>query len=267
MATALFHATVVAYAVSCALFLTQLGKTPPKWSSAAMPTLAVGALLHLAGVIAAAVVDGWSPVGGIQQALTAFSLGIAIAFWLVARKYRLAAVGAFVTPIPLLMLTSAHVGRVEPLSAGVRGMLLAVHITANLLGEIAFALAFAVAIAYLLQERRLKRKQLQGVFFRLPSLDVLDHLGLRCVTVGFPLLTIGIVLGAVVARRRGEDLFVSSEQILGLLMWIAFATVLALRATAGWRGRRAAIGTVLGFVLGAAVLVAYLVRSSSAGGA
>lgn len=264
MANAFFFATAAAYAVAAALFSAQLAKTPPAWARHALTALWVGAGLHVAfiGIGASA---GVCPVRGIQGALTFFSVGLVITFLVVARRYELKAVGAFVTPVTLLMLVSAHFSRASgPLSAGVRGVVLTIHIAANLIGQVAFALAFAVSVGYLLQERRLKKKKLLGAFGRMPSLDVLDHLGFRSVTVGFPFLTVGIVLGGIVARRIGDDFHFSPAQVLAILMWLVFAGVVALRVSAGWRGRRAAFGTILGFLLGVAVLVTYLVRTAPA---
>jgi ABC-type uncharacterized transport system permease subunit len=261
---ALFFATAAAYAVASALYSAQLAKTPPPWARHATTVLRVGAVLHFC-FVAVGASSGVCPVRGVQGALTFFSLGLIGTFLFVTRRYQLKAVGAFVTPITLLMIVSAHFSRASgPLSAGVRGVVLTIHIAANLIGEVAFALAFALSVAYLVQERRLKQKKLLGVG-RMPSLDVLDHLGFRSVTVGFPFLTLGIVLGGIVARQLDDAFRVSSAQVLAVLMWLVFAGVVALRVSAGWRGRRAAIGTILGFLLGVAVLVAYLVRDPGSG--
>lgn len=267
MANAAFFATVAVYAVASALFSAQLARTPPAIARHALRVLGAGAVLHFC-FAAITVSSGLWPMRGIQGALTFSSLALVLVYLFIGSRYALKAVGAFVTPITLLMLVSAHFARASgTLSAGVRGAVLTIHIAANLIGEIAFALAFAMGVGYLLQERSLKRKKLMGVFARMPSLDVLDHVGFRCVTVGFPFLTLGIVLGGVVARSMGEPFFFSSAQILALLMWLVFAGVVALRVSAGWRGRRAAIGTIIGFALGAAVLVAYLVRAVPSSGA
>ena len=126
----------------------------------------------------------------------------------------------------------------------------------------AFALAFAAAVGYVLQERMLRRKKLGGIFQRLPALDVLDSLSLRLVLAGFPLLTLGIVTGTMWAVRMDPSApTFSAPQGFGLLAWLVFAAVLLLRVAAGWRGRRAAIGTMVGFFFAVAVLVGYVVRA------
>jgi ABC-type transport system involved in cytochrome c biogenesis permease subunit len=53
----------------------------------------------------------------------------------------------------------------------------------------------------------------------------------------------------------------SPAQTLGLLTWVVFAAVLVLRIAAGWQGRRAALGTIMGFLCALAVLVGYVVQA------
>jgi len=174
--------------------------------------------------------------------------------------------GAFITPITLLLFLGAGLGRtVAHVPPGVRSILLPIHIGVNVLGIAAFTLAFAVALAYVIQERQLRRKQLGAIFHRLPPLDTLDALGLKLVTIGIPLLTFGIVTGTMVATQNHGALELSTAQILALLAWLFFAGVLLLRWAAGWRGRRAAIGMMLGFFCTMAVLVGYVLRASARG--
>jgi ABC-type uncharacterized transport system permease subunit len=139
--------------------------------------------------------------------------------------------------------------------------MLTFHIAANVLGLVAFALAFVAGIAYVLQERLLRRRQLTGAFQRLPSLGVLDKIGLRSVLTGFPLLTFGMITGTFwLLRSDGSQFYVS--QALGLVAWAIFAGVIILRVAAGWRGRKAALGTMMGFVFTLLVLVGYAVRAA-----
>src|SRR5262249_15342870 len=127
----------------------------------------------------------------------------------------------------------------EP-SARVKSAILPLHVTVNLLGDGLFALAFATAALYLIQERHLKQKNLGGVFRRLPPLDALDLAEHRFLLAGFPLLTLGILTGTLWARHvelgSATDVW---RAIFGYATWVLYAGVLVLRAAAGWRGRRA----------------------------
>jgi ABC-type uncharacterized transport system permease subunit len=138
---------------------------------------------------------------------------------------------------------------------------------ANLLGIALFLLAGAAAALYLVQEKRLKQKKratLRGGG-NLPPLDTLDRAIHRFLVAGFLPLTLGVVTGTFWARSLETG---SPDEVMravfGYATWLLIALVLVLRATAGWRGRRAAYGTIAGLACAAAVVIVYLVRPSAA---
>ena len=259
----LFIATALLYTVSCGLYLVHLVRGSKGYSTLANRLLGLSAITHFGFLVAAQLLEGRLPFGDIYRTLSLVSLLTVLAFLLLELRYPVSVLGAFLTPVTLLFFLGSGLGTsVAPVPEDVRSALLPVHIAVNLLGIVAFALAFAAAIAYVLQERLLRRKRLTGIFQRLPALDVLDSIGLRAVITGFPLLTLGIVTGAFWATRlHDRGTLVAPEQGFALLAWLVFAAVLLLRVSAGWRGRRAAIGTILGFVCAAAVLVGYVIRA------
>ena len=71
----------------------------------------------------------------------------------------------------------------------------------------------------------------------------------------------GVITGTFWAVRLDPSApSIGATQTIGVLAWLLFAVVLLLRVAVGWRGRRAAIGTMLGFVCACAVLVGYWLR-------
>ena len=263
MVTSLFIATGVLYAIACALFLvflTQGTEGPGRWATR---VLGVAVAAHVAFLITDYVVAGNIPFGTIHQTLSVASLLMVASYLLALVKYKITVLGGFITPVTLLFFLGAGLGySVAQVPPDVRSIILPVHIGVNVLGIVAFALAFATALAYLIQERLVRRKRLGGVFKRLPPLDQLDSLGFRLVTIGFPLLTVGIVTGGLWAVRIEPNApSITTSQGFALVAWVVFAGVLLLRIAAGWQGRRAAIGTMFGFACATAVLVGYMLQS------
>ena len=194
---------------------------------------------------------------------------VACAVYVVMRlKYPIDVLGAFFAPVALTFLLASQVigtTSAEGPDEGMKSAILPIHIVVNLLGEALFLLAFAAAVAYLVQENQLRSKKLGGIMQRLPPLDALDRAEHRFLLAGFPLLTIGILTGTLWARRVEAGSAVDVwRAAFGYATWVLFAVVLLLRAGAGWRGRRAAYGTIAGFAFAVVVLVIYLVRSLSA---
>ena len=262
MKAGLFIATALLYALACVLYLLQL--TRGSDNAQRIPgTVFVAALgAHLAFLLLESPSPGEVPLADISQILSISSFGIGIAFLLASYRFDVTILGAFVAPLSLMLFLASGLGSsYAPVPAKVQSAVLTLHIGANVLGLVAFALAFAAGVAYMLQEGLLRRRQLSGVFQRLPSLDVLDTMGLRAVLVGFPLLTFGMITGTFwLLRSDGSEFYVS--QALGLIAWAIFAGVIVLRVAAGWRGRKAALGTMMGFLFTLLVLAGYALRAA-----
>ena len=265
MKAGLFIATAVLYAVACILYLFVLTRGSGK--ALRMPgTVFVSALgAHLAFLLLESPAPGEFPLADMSQILSLSSFGVGIAFLLASYRFDVTILGAFVAPLSLMLFLASGLGSsYAQVSPGMQSAMLSLHIGANVLGLIAFALAFVAGFAYMLQDRLLRRRQLSGAFQRLPSLDVLDTMGLRAVLVGFPLLTFGMVTGTFwLLRSDGSEFYVS--QALGLVAWAIFAGVIVLRVAAGWQGRKAALGTMLGFTFTLLVLAGYALRAAAGG--
>jgi cytochrome c-type biogenesis protein CcsB len=148
---------------------------------------------------------------------------------------------------------------------------LAVHIALAFLGDALFAIAGIVAAVYLVQERKLKskkKKQLAKVgtgLHALPALEALDKVSIQLILWGFPMMTLGLITGALYAKSvRGHYWSWDPLNTVSLLVWVLYAVLLHFRITIGWRGRKLAILTVLGVV---ATLMAFVGLGLAGGGA
>ncbi len=283
LADLLFAVTVVLYLVASGLFLGYLGGVgaasrprasipdgplvaapPPGPPRIAPHLLAVGAVFHGAHIVVSSLVLHVCPVEGMHFAMSVLSMFACLVYVVLRRRYRIDVLGAFVAPLALTFLLASRIVAVQREPTRLRGAILPLHVTVNLLGIGLFTLAFAAATLYLVQEKQLKKKALGGVFQRLPPLDALDKAEHRFLVLGFPLLTIGILTGTLWAPRieagSAADI---ARAAFGYATWLLFAVVLLLRAAAGWRGRRAAYGTIAGFGFAVLVLLLYLWRSVS----
>jgi ABC-type uncharacterized transport system permease subunit len=100
---------------------------------------------------------------------------------------------------------------------------------------------------------------------KLPSLDALDRWTHRLLVAGFPLLSFGVVTGAVFSRElSGLGNAALARSLLGYATWLVLAAVLMARRVAGVRGRRAAYGTLAGVVCILLVVLVYALRPGGA---
>jgi len=133
---------------------------------------------------------------------------------------------------------------------------IALHATLALLSYASFALAFGAALIYLLQDRLLRTKRLERLRF-FPALEVMDRAAYHLIALGFPLLTLGLIMGLIWLRwgRVASLTLPDPKIILAGLTWLIYAAYLYLRAVIGWYGRRPNWLLVVGFGL---VLLTFL---------
>lgn len=129
-----------------------------------------------------------------------------------------------------------------------------VHVGSILLGAACFAAGCASGVVYLLAERRLRfPNRSGGRWLAAPPLASVEKFNRHAILLGFPLLTIAAVTGALWAvedpHTMGPDWFYSPKVILTALLWLVYASLLHVRLAPALRGSRAAWLSIAGFVL------------------
>jgi ABC-type uncharacterized transport system permease subunit len=253
-----FWVAVVAYGMAgTALFLVLAGKQ--KLRPAALALVGAAFLAHGVDI-------GWRgtqhvhPAQSVREAIGFLSFILTGGYLLASARYRLTLGGVVVMPVALIMLVIARLtpAGTAPEDLSVLGRL---HISLATIGVGVFALASALSAISLVEERALKQKKFDAIAFkeRGAPLEALERMSHRLVWVGFPIFTIALVLGAIWVSKLGESLD-RPEYPLAAVTWLAFAGLLVARQVYGWRGRRAAKFTLLGFATAIVVLAIYLVR-------
>ena len=248
----LLQIALLAYLLAAAGLVSHLLTLRESLHRVGTALLGVAFLAHGLGIAARSWAGGHVAVTTEYEALSVFawtSVGVYLA---VQARYRLPAVGAVVAPLAFSVTLAAVVfySGVRALPPNLQSAWLTVHVTLALLGNAVLALAFAVSIVYLFRERQLKGKRPGRLAGRLPSLEGLDRLNYRALAWGFPLLTLGIITGALWGKHSWGRLWSWEErEVFSLITWLLYAGLLQARLVAGWRGRRAATVTIVGFAL------------------
>jgi cytochrome c-type biogenesis protein CcsB len=210
----------------------------------------LGFLSHCAALLTRYLTAGHTPLVNLHESLSFFSWGVVGFFLLFRHRYRIDVLGAFVVPVAVVLVIWAAVlpKEILPLHPSLQSYWLPIHATLAFLGDAIFALAFCAGVVYLIQERRLKSKRGGPFYQTLPSLQVLDEINYRSLTIGFPLLTLGIVTGAAWAEFAwGSYWSWDPKETWSLITWLVYAAVLHQRLMVGWRGKKAAIMSIVGF--------------------
>jgi ABC-type uncharacterized transport system permease subunit len=199
------------------------------------------------------------PAQSVREAIGFLAFIVTGGYLLASLRYRLTLGGVVVMPVSLVLLVVARLSPVgESVALSTVGR---IHISLATIGVGVFALASALSAIYLVEERALKKKRFDTLAFKdhgapLEALDKLTH---RLIWFGFPIFTVALVLGAIWVSQLGESLD-RVEYPLAAVTWVAFAILLVSRQVYGWRGKRAAKLTLVGFGAALVVLAIYLLR-------
>jgi cytochrome c-type biogenesis protein CcsB len=196
---------------------------------------------------------GRVPLTNLYESLVFFAWTIAIIYLVLERKFRLRIMGAFVAPFPFIIMAYASLTskEIQPLIPALQSNWLVYHVITCFIGYAAFAVSFGLSILYLLkvrEEQRIGGKS-GGVWGFIPNSSILDEISYKTIAIGFPLLTIGIVTGAFWANVAwGTYWSWDPKETWSLIVWLIYAAYLHARLTRGWRGKRAAALSIIGFM-------------------
>jgi len=203
-----------------------------------------GVILHIVSIVETTRALGHLPVSNFLETASLCALLMGLAFLFVDWRYKFNSLSVFIFPVVFLL---TMIGSMEkPVATWtdqrVRDAWLFVHVLMILLGYAGLLITAVASIFYLIQERQLKRKRPATFFDRLPPLATLDSLITHSMNFGFLFITLGVIAATTWAFiESGPSWFVYPRIGIALVTWLFYLTMVFLRATAGWRGRKAAV--------------------------
>ena len=216
----------------------------------------VAAALHLAGLVTRGL--GADPArvpwGNMYEFAVAGAFGVSAIYLVLLRKYSLRWLGIFVTGFEVVVLMLAVLllyVPAGPLVPALHSYWLVIHVVAAVIATGAFTVGAMASALYLVKARAERRNDASstGYIDRLPKAAVLDRVAYRVHAFGFPVWTFAaLVAGPIWAeyawgRYWGWD----PKEVWAFITWVVYAAYLHARATAGWRGKGAAVIALIGF--------------------
>jgi cytochrome c-type biogenesis protein CcsB len=193
---------------------------------------------------------GHIPVSNLYEVFILFTMITALFYLYYEQRYATRQLGPFV-----LLVISAAVGflmwytvardaaEIQPLLPALQSWWMKIHVPANFIGYGTFSLAAMVGCAYLLKSHDILAD-------RLPSLEVLDDVMYKSISVGFAFFTVATILGALwAAEAWGGYWSWDPKETWALIIWLNYAAWLHMRLMSGLRGRPAAWWSILGLLV------------------
>lgn len=212
-----------------------------------------GAIFAFLSVLFRTIAAERLPTANMYEFSLTFILAISIIYIAFERMYSIKQLGAVVMPIAFGMSLyvwslPADLREITPLIPALQARpIMTFHVASAIFAYATFAVSFAAAILYLIKNWRNTRW--------LPSLEVLDDVAFRAVGIGFPLLSLVLILGSIWAHDAwGVYWSWDPKETAALFTWLVYAVYLHTRTLRGWRGTRSAVILLIGF---GAVLFTY----------
>jgi cytochrome c-type biogenesis protein CcsB len=246
-----FYIAVALYLLSTLFYLLFLPIPRPSVGRTAQITLIGAFVTHTASIVTRYIEAGYTPITNFHEALSFFALAVGAAFLYLNRSFKLAVLGSMILPLLSLMVISAAFlpGQIRPLPPVLRSSWLPIHTIFIFAGNAMFVVSFFISLGYLVLERRVKTKKPSSLSSRLPPLQALDSINYRCMSLGFPFLTVGIITGSIWAGLAwGSYWSWDPKETFSLITWIVYAILIHNRLALGWRGRRTAYMMIVGFL-------------------
>ncbi len=205
---------------------------------------------------------GHAPLSNFYESLIFFAWTIVLLYLLMEWRLKNRSIGVFVIPVAFLLMAYASIApginnRIEPLIPALQSNWLTSHVLTCFMGYAAFTVAFALGLMLLIKSATGENSSRAGVFMRLlPTEYQMDELIYSSTALGFIFLTLGIVTGSVWAHYAwGSYWSWDPKETWSLITWIVYAVMLHVRLVRGWRGKRMAMMSIVGF---GCVLFTYL---------
>jgi ABC-type transport system involved in cytochrome c biogenesis permease subunit len=246
------------YAAAAAAYVSHFAYRDPRVGRLATGMLGGGVLAHTFLIGMQTVQAGHAPLVGTTAALSAFVWLLGLAYLYVELTSDERSMGVFVAILLVALdVIPALDPTVSPRPPLLRSPLFTIHVVSMLFAYASFALACVLGITYVLLFKEIKAKHLGFFYTRLPSLQALDRMNGRAVTVGWICLTLGVTVGAIWAMQvqnspdpRAQAMSLADPKILvALLCWAVYSFALFARRAIGWSGRRAAYLSAIAFAI------------------
>jgi ABC-type transport system involved in cytochrome c biogenesis permease subunit len=226
----------------------------------ALGGFALGSVFHLVSIVEQGLAEGRCPVNNFFETMSLCGWILSAAFLAVYYRYKTETLSVFIFPLVFVMTMVASLSKPWTAidSPALRSVWLISHIIFALLGYASLVVMAVAAIAYLFQERQLKRKRPQGFYYRLPALGTLDDLVARSLGAGFIFITGAIVAGSILGFLKHGTAWVSNPSVdVAFITWAFYLALVFFRVAAGWRGRKTAILSIAALVCSAATWYAH----------
>ena len=196
---------------------------------------------------------GHAPLSNLYESLVFAAWAIILIYLVFELRTKQRVLGVFPALFAFLAMAYASFStqvdsKIQPLVPALKSNWLIAHVVTCFLGYAAFAVSCGISILYLLKKRQSDNPHPKGILAVLPVPRQLDEFNYQMIVFGFLWLSLGIITGSIWANSAwGTYWSWDPKETWSLITWLVYAALLHSRTMQGWRGRRVAWLSVIGF--------------------
>ena len=249
MDTLFFKAALVAYLAATVGYLVSLVVRRVVLAKVATWILGLAVALHTVHFLFVFQERGVNIAVNLFEAMSFFAWIVSGAYLALQLRTHTRVLGAIVSPFAVLLMMLSSLGLEGTLAIpdSLQGRLVPIHVTLCIIGEGLFALASLAGIMYCIQDRQIRQRKMGGLARYLPSLGDLDNINHAGLLWGFPILTLGLIVGSFWARTAwgGSNWPTDPKTVWSFVVWLFYAFLLHQRLAIGWKGRKIAVLSIV----------------------
>ena len=190
------------------------------------------------------------PWGNMYEFTLSGTFVVAAIYLLLHRRLALGWMAPIVVGVVLTLLMVGVIwlyAPIAPLTEALYSPWLVIHVVSAIIATGAFTLGGIASVLFLVKERRGERSE-RGYLARVPGTAELDRLSYRMHAFAFPVWTFAVLITGPIWAHQAWSTYWNwdPKEVWAFITWVVYAAYLHARATAGWRGRNAAILALVG---------------------
>ena len=253
-------APLLFYVVAAVAYAWHFTKRSAEVGKVATILLVAACLVHTFIIGMQTTEAGHLPLVGTTGAVSVFVWLASLAYLYTETTSNERSMGVFIVPLLAVLETIPAFSNYQVTTRPpvLESPLFVLHVSSLLFAYASLALACVIGVTYVLLFKELKAKHIGFFYARLPSLQVLDAMNARAVTIGWLFLTVGVVVGGVWASQAQAEFsdprvqamsLLDPKIFVALLCWLVYSFELYARRAIGWAGWRTAWLSTIGFAI------------------
>ncbi|HEX2866809.1 MAG TPA: cytochrome c biogenesis protein CcsA [Ignavibacteriales bacterium] len=242
----------VLYGLTFLVYLYDFVKEKNRFSNSKRIFLFVTLIFHTFYLLARTIDFNHPPITNVFEIFTVLAFAISCSYFILELLTDIRGTGLFIIVFSLIfqLISSCFIQDLTEVREVLRNRMLGLHVISALLGYSGITISAVYGLLFWILYKEIKLNKFGLIFERLPSLEKLEQLSYYSVVIGFVLLTIAIVIGAVWLPQAFPNFnYFDPKLIVTGFVWLLYGLGILSKTVGGWSGKKVIVFSIAGFCL------------------